>query len=296
MSLGFLPTAKALEMQGLPLSSGQSAFTARSYLVIDKATGEVLVSSNADLNWVPASLTKLVTVLVVLDTKPNLTKSIAMSKADEVGGARIATVAGVKYKTGDLLHATLIASANNAANALARSTGLSREEFVERMNKKALELGATQSVFYEPTGIDERNITSAEDYAKIARTAFSNQQILKIAKLQTYSFRSTSHTKYVHTIKNTNKLLGDSDMQIVAGKTGYLVESRYNFVSDVKDRFGNEFIVVLMGSQNSTTQFRETKELAFLAALTKAFAVHSSPVKASQVETTLSLAHIINVD
>jgi D-alanyl-D-alanine carboxypeptidase len=261
-----------LAMSDLLKASGViNGLTAKSYIVIDKQSGEVLESKSADLVWTPASLTKLVTALVVLDYNPNLTKNIAMKKSDEVGGARLATKTGVSYKVKDLFYAALVASANNATNALARSTGLSSEQFLEKMNEKAKNLGAKNTIFYEPTGISEKNVTTAEDFSKITAKAFENPTILAATSLKTYSLTSVNNKRYKHNLKNTNKLLGDLDMVSVNGKTGYLNESQYNFAAEIKDRFGSDFIVVLFGSSNTQTQFAEAKELAFMAGMKKAF-------------------------
>ncbi len=214
--------------------------SARSYLVMDKTTGQILVSKEPDLLWPPASLAKLVTVMVALDAKPKLTKAVAMKKADEVGGARLATKSGVAYRVKDLLYATLVASANNAANALARSTGFSQAEFVEKMNQKAKALGAKNTIFFEPSGISEKNQTTVSDFSKIAKAAFENPLIAAAAATSAYSFRATNNKKYFHKLKNTNKLLGDAELADIKGKTGYLEESMHNFAAVAKDSGGNE--------------------------------------------------------
>ena len=267
----------------LQIPDGQSSqqmdlgLSAESYVVVDANDGKVLVEKNVTEIWPPASLTKLVTAMVVLDSKPKLTKTFAMSKADEVGGARLATKAGVQYKVKDLLFASLVASANNAVNALARSTGLSRENFVEKMNLKAKELGAEHTVFFEPSGINEKNQTTAEDYAKIVQAAFAYPQIAEAAAKTEYTVVSSNNKKYTHKLKNTNKLLTDETFSIL-GKTGYLEESKYNFASQVTDKFGNKFMVVVLGSSSSSTQFKDAKELSALGALIKTFKTASNAV------------------
>lgn len=266
-------SAAALQMPGY--GGGESSnmdlgYTAKAYVVMDAISGQVLVQKNAETIWPPASLTKLVTAMVVLDTKPKLTKTVAMTKADEVGGARLATAAGVKYTLKDLIYASLIASTNNGANAIARSTGLSREKFVDKMNEKAKSLGATQTVFVDPSGISEKNQTTAADYAKIVQAAYQYPVIADAAARENYSFVSTNNHRYRHSLKNTNKLLGD-DMFSFLGKTGYLDESQYNFASLVKDALGDQLAVVVLGSKNHATQFYETKELAALGRLILSF-------------------------
>ena len=245
-------------------------FSAQAYAVVDLSDNKILAEKNFSQAWPPASLTKLVSAMVVLDMKPNLTKSVAMVKKDEVGGARLATKVGIKYKIKDLFYASMVASANNAVNALARSTGLTREKFVEKMNIKAKELGAVNTVFYEPTGINEKNQTTAEDYVKIAKAAYEYPEIADASSRENYTVVSTSNKKYTHRLKNTNKLLKESSFSIL-GKTGYLEESKYNFASVVTDKFGNKFSLVLLGSDSPSLQFREIRELAGLGTLIKSF-------------------------
>ncbi len=262
-------SAKALDIQDFAQGAMNNGLTAESYLVIDSTNGKVLMQKDIQKTWTPASLTKLITALVVLDKNPKLQGNVTIKKADEVGGARIATKPGVSYKVKDLFFAMLVASANNATNALARSTGLSSEEFVAKMNEKAKVLGAINTVFVEPTGISEKNVSTVEDYAKIAQKAFASQTILLAGKTAEYNFRAINNKRYLHKLKNTNKLLKDGEMEIIAGKTGYLDESKYNFTALVKDQFNQSAIIVLFGAKDPSAQFRETKQLTFLSGLVK---------------------------
>lgn len=260
-------TAKALEMPTNFLETEILGLTAKSYMVVDEDTGETVVSKDSDLLWPPASLTKLVTALVVLDYNPKLTGRVTFQETDEVGGARLAVKAKSLYNLKDLFYASLIASANNATVAMSRSTGLTSEQFLEKMNEKAKSLGAKNTIFLEPSGMNEKNVSTVEDYVKIAATAFQNPQILKAASLKSYSFRSLNGKKQRHIVKNTNKLLGDKNLEIIAGKTGYLEESERNFVTKVKTLDGKKFIVCVFGSKDGQTQFTETRELALYAAV-----------------------------
>lgn len=248
-----------------------AGISAQSYVVADADTGLVLMSKNADVLWPPASLTKLVTALVVLDTNPKLTKTVAMADQDQAaggcsfGGACIKTKAGVKFTVDGLFHAALIPSANNAAFALARSTGLSMDDFVARMNQKAASLGAINTSFNEPTGMDPSNSITASDYTKIVTAAFQNSYLRKVAGLQTYYLRSANNSRYNQTIKNTDKLLADAEIAVIGAKTGYLNESKYNFASLVKYKDGQELAIVVLGEQHLASAFSETKLLASLA-------------------------------
>lgn len=279
----FLPNlAKALQMPDAVQSP--AGILASAYIVINQDSGEVLAQKNQDQTWVPASLTKLVTALVFLDTNPNWNKSITMQKSDQIiggcsqGGGCLSTKAGVAYKTKDLFYSSLMASHNNSTAALARSTGLSTSDFAAKMNEKAAALGATNSYFVEPTGMSTQNSITAADYAKIAEAAFQNSSIKEVGSLTSYSFKSTNNKKYVHTIKNTDKLLGDDRLSLVAAKTGYLEESGHNFAALLKDQLGNNLLIVLLGSANSTSQFHDTRQLAALGTLNLAFNKFASAV------------------
>lgn len=264
--------ARALEM---PKTGGDLAemlgVNAQSYIVTDAQTGQVLIEKNSDSAHIPASLTKLVTALVVLDTNPKLSKTVTMSNVDQVaggcnvGGACIKSKPGVSFTLDGLFHAMLMPSANNSASALARSTGLSPVAFAERMNKKAASLGALNTHFKEPTGMDPENSTTAADYAKIVAAAFSNSYLRQVASNNTYLLKSSNNAKYTQTIKNTDKLLGDADMQILGAKTGYLNESKYNFATLLTFRGGTELAVVVLGEDHLYSAFAETKTLASLA-------------------------------
>lgn len=284
ISLILMPAmAVALEM---PKDGNQLAdmagINAQAYVVEDAVTGQALISKNADILRVPASLTKLVTALVVLDTKPKLYKTVAMTADDQVigqclsGGACIKAKAGVKFTVDALFHALLLPSANNAANALARSTGLTPQEFADSMNQKAAALGAARSSFYEPTGLDPNNQITAADYAKIVAAAFSNAYLRKIASLNSYYLRSSNNFGYNQTIKNTDKLLSDSEVQILGAKTGYLNESGYNFSALLKTAAGQKLAVVVLGESHLSGAFAETKLLASLADTAQALALGNS--------------------
>jgi D-alanyl-D-alanine carboxypeptidase len=259
-----------------------ASLTAKAYVVLDEKTGEVIFSKNANLEWVPASLTKLLTALVVLDTKPKLTKTIAITQADQdagacsFGGACIKAKPGVKFSVDSLFKAALLPSANNAANALSRSTGLTAQQFAEKMNQKAKSLGAVNSNFVEPTGMSPENKTTASDYSKILRAAFANSYLRGIAGKTSVKIYSANNSKYHQTLKNTNKLLGDSEANAVAAKTGYLDESLYNFASIIKTASGQELAVVILGEEHLYSAFSDTKQLVLLVKAAKDLALLGS--------------------
>lgn len=265
---------------GMPQSGNDLAnmvgINAKAYIVKDLTTGEVLISKNETLPWVPASLTKLVTALVVLDAKVKLNKVVSITSADQKsgycgsGGACIKAKAGVKFTVDSLFHAMLLPSANNAAFALVRSTGLTQQQFAQKMNEKVVSLGAKNSKFVEPSGISSENIITAEDYTKIVEAAFKHPYLRKIAGMNSYFLRSTNNSRYNQTIKNTDKLLSDSEIKVIGAKTGYIDESKYNFGAFVNYAGGHDLAVVVLGEDHLYSAFAETKQLVKLAELANA--------------------------
>ncbi len=276
----FAPTAAlALEMPaGYSASEKQATgepdeigITAYSYLVMDEVTGQVLLEKNAKELWAPASLTKLVTAMVLLDLQPDLEKAVVMRKEYEVGGVRFKSASNIAFRFIDLLHASLIASANNATQALAKSTGWTTEKFAGRMDLKAMALGAQNTYFVEPTGLSERNVTTAEDYAKIVKAAFEYPLMKEIVSKKEFSFGALNSTRYWQKVVNTNNILNDENFNSLIGKTGYIEVSKYNFATEVKDKFGNDLTVVVLGSKDSKTRFSEARKLAMMGGLAKVF-------------------------
>lgn len=233
------------------------AMPARAVGVAD-GNGSFLFTKNAYEQLPLASLTKLMTVLVFLDKNPGWQKTVQIKAQDDAEPAKIAFLAGDTVYVKDLFYATLIGSKNNAAKALARSTGLSHEEFTKKMNEKALALGMKQTVFVDVTGLDAGNRSTIEDFLKLSRAAFGNLNIAKAASMKTYTFRIIN-TKRRETVKSTNFLLADMDFSAM-GKTGYIHEAGYNFATRVKNK-KQEILVVVFGATSGEKRAEITEEL-----------------------------------
>jgi D-alanyl-D-alanine carboxypeptidase len=234
--------------------------------VFDAATGKRLYGYLPNLPWSAASLTKLMTTLVASDHLKNVQSVVAISSKDEVGGGRLRVNSGAKLTVNDLFYSAIVASANNAAMALARLSGISAQTFVTQMNQRAKTLGLTHTSFVEPSGMDPKNQTTATDMAALARAAFSNQKIRSAATTASYRF-TIRNTGEIKTITNTNKLLTkDPEIWVLGGKTGFLYESMHNLV--VKVTTGPEkpgkppLYVVVFGSADSASMFGSAKGLA----------------------------------
>ena len=173
--------------------------------------------------------------------------------------AKLKVKDGETMTLSDLLYSALVGSANNAVESLVRNSGLTRDEFVARMNDKVAAWGATSTSFIEPTGLSEKNVSSPHDYAIIARGAYANPIIKKISTTASYSF-STINTKVKHTINNTDKIIAANKFNIIGSKTGYLNEAGYCLMTRIKTNNGN-LIVVNFNSSSRANNFSDNEKL-----------------------------------
>ena len=229
---------------------------ARNAILVDPSTGEVLFEKNSSRSVPIASLTKLMTALVFLEQKPDLERSVEVSKVEILGAGHTQLRAGESVPLRDLLHMSLMCSDNCATRVVARESGLPAGEFVERMNRKAVELGLTGSRFVEFTGLDERNVSSASDIARLLHAAAHDPLIGDITTTRAYEFRTASRA---HEIHNTNRLLyGRYD--ILGGKTGFILEAGYCFATWVRSQ-GRDLIAVVLGAPTNATRFADAVRL-----------------------------------
>ena len=233
-----------------------ASLSAQAVLVIDVATRDVLVSKNAHDLRPLASITKLMTALVTLDHRVPFGRRASIMEKDEVGGARLRVDDGTSLTVREIFDSMLVGSANNAANALARSTKIAREDFVEEMNEKAEELGLRATTFVDPTGIEPANVSTAEDIAALGLEAFAAPEVRRAttsAKITVLAARK------VHTVKNTNGLLTDPNngLFVMGGKTGYLEESQWNLVVKMKDSRNKPLLVVVLGAGSQAQSFAD---------------------------------------
>jgi len=235
--------------------------TAQSAVVIDKMSGAMLWQKNRDEISSIASLTKLMTAMIFLETDPDMEKEYVMTEDDEDGmiGSRLQVKPGEKLKVKDLFYSSLVGSANNATLAMVHSTGISEEEFIKKMNERASQLGLLKTNFSDVTGLAPENKSTPLEYSVITNFAFQNSKIREAVNLPEYFFE-TIDRKIKHTIKNTNQLLADPDLHLIGAKTGYLDEAGYTFVLETEQN-NHPFIVVLFGSETEYFRFQETKAL-----------------------------------
>lgn len=236
---------------------------APTYLVYDQTSGTELASSSADLSRPIASLTKLMTAVITLDSGVSLDKLMTYSRADVTPYAYLRVRRGDRLSVKDLLYSLLVGSANNAATALARSTGLTTDQFVARMNAKAKSWGMTGTAFVDTSGLNPSNVSTARDMAILAGHAFHDYPQIRAASLTTKYVFTTRNTKQIHVIKSTDKLLlSAGDLNISGGKTGFLDEAKYTYILRTTNAQGAQVITVVLGAPTSTSRFQDAAKLA----------------------------------
>ena len=242
--------------------------TLKAAIIINQKNGDIIWEKDSGSVLPLASLTKIVAISTFLENGPSLDTVVTYSEKDEEYNyqyaeksqiSRLRVKEGETMTVGDLLYSALVGSANNAVESLVRVSGLSRENFIARMNEKALNWGAKSTKFFEPTGLDPNNVSSPLDYAIISREALKNAVIAKASVLPRYTF-ATINTKIKHTIKNTDKIINSNVYDIVGSKTGYLDEAGFCLMTSVVEG-DKKIIVVTLGADTRAKSFSETSDL-----------------------------------
>jgi D-alanyl-D-alanine endopeptidase (penicillin-binding protein 7) len=225
--------------------------------VVDEATGRVLFQKNPEQILPIASLTKLVTAMVLLDTEPDWDRSVEILPEDVKNSSRSHIRSREEITIRDLIHASIMSSDNVATKALARTCGLTSDEFVSRMNAKAESLGITGTHFVEPTGLSEQNVATAEGVARLLSAASSNPIVGAIMQKENYTF---STNRRMHTLVNTNRLLRSS-WRVTGGKTGHINEAGYCLATKVEGPTGAAVTAVVLGAPSNALRFAEARRI-----------------------------------
>ena len=202
-------------------------------LVIDNSTGEAVVSKNVRDVQPIASITKLMTALVVLDTNPSMDQGIAITEEDidSERGSRSRLKVGSELARGDLLHLALMASENRAAHALGRSHPGGLAIFVAAMNEKARALGMERTRFVDPTGLSSGNVSTAEDLVKLVKAAHNVPLIRRYSTDTHHEVAVAGREVRFH---NTNRLVSSSGWEVLLSKTGFINEAGRCLVMQAK--------------------------------------------------------------
>ena len=251
-----LSHAQKIEAQAMmagPLLTSQSA------LIFNNKTGEILYQKNADRVMPIASISKLMSAMVVLDARLDMNERITIT-SDEIDrlkgtGSRLAV--GTTLTRGELLHLSLMSSENRATHALGRTYPGGMSAFVAAMNAKAQSLGMYSSRFYEPTGLNFQNVSTANDLNRMVAAA---SKYPLISKNSTSNYGSVWTANGRQNYKNSNALVREGSWNIELQKTGYIREAGRSMV--VKANVQNQPItIVLLNSPTSTTRVNDARKI-----------------------------------
>ena len=232
---------------------------AEAAIIYNPQTGKVLWESHAQDQRSIASITKVMTAVVFLEDSPDLSQTVTVQRADMRGASTTYLKAGDKVTKEDLLHLMLIASDNAASRVLARSSSYGAEGFVARMNQKAIDLGLTSTKYADTSGLLAANVSSAYDMAKLITYVSTVPQISDVMQKQEYT--ATAGRRQVN-IHSTNQLVRQGDVDVQAGKTGFITKAGYCLATLLKlPQGGPQVAVVVLGAKSNAGRFWETRHL-----------------------------------
>jgi D-alanyl-D-alanine endopeptidase (penicillin-binding protein 7) len=254
---------------------------AEAAIIYDPKTGQVLWEQNSLDQRSIASITKVMTAAVILeDENADLSTPVVVERSDVRAASTTYLRAGYTVTKDDLLHLLLIGSDNAAARALARTSPYGSEGFVKRMNEKARELGLESTVYVDPSGLFNANVSSAYDMARLISYASGSPRISSIMRTAKYTVKSGSRQINV---SSTNQLVKVGDVDVQAGKTGFIRAAGYCLATLLRlPQGGPEVAVVVLGAKSNAGRFWETRHL-FNWLSGKAESVLGATVEASTV-------------
>ncbi len=232
-------------------------------LVVDKQTDEVLFSKNPEAVLPIASITKLMTALVVVDAGLSLEEPLEVSQDDVRGTAgsnmRSALRPGTRLSRGELMHLSLMASENRAAHALGRNYPGGLSAFVSAMNRKASELGMADTRYVEPTGLSADNRSSATDLARLVKAASAHPVIRELSTSLEAVLPVGPKPRPVQ-FRNTNGLVRSPDWDIGLQKTGFISAAGRCVVMQA-EMAGRQLIMVLLDSAGRYSRIGDAERL-----------------------------------
>lgn len=266
-----LPTAQPANTTNLQFTPNSTPYAASSYaygpllnaqsaLIMNANTGKVLYQKNMDNVRSIASISKLMSAMVLLDANLNMNEPITITsdEIDRLKGTGSRLSIGTTLTRGELLHLGLMSSENRAIHALGRTYPGGMPAFVNAMNAKAASLGMGSTRFYEPTGLDPRNVSTARDLSVMVRAANTYPSIRSLST-SNYGSVYTSAGR-MQTYKNTNSLVRDGVWDINLQKTGYIREAGRSMV--VHANLDNQpVVIVVLGASTSSNRVSDAQRL-----------------------------------
>jgi len=239
---------------------------AAAAIIYDPVSGEVVWEENSQDKRSIASITKVMTVAVVLEESPDLARAVTIQRSDVYRANHTYLRRGDRVTVEDLLHLSLIASDNAAARALARTAPGGAGAFVDRMNERALELGLESTSYADPSGLDSANVSSAFDMARLIAFAASDERIAEIMRKPSHSIHTGRRTiNFNNTnqfVRATNPHVEASAFEVRGAKTGFISQAGYCLASLLQlPQTGQQYAVVILGARSSAVRFMETQHL-----------------------------------
>ena len=227
--------------------------------VIDQDTHEVLLSKNDQAVLPIASITKLMTGLIISEAKLSLDEAITITQddVDTEKGSSSRLRPGTTLTRGELLHLALMASENRAAHALGRTYPGGMTAFVGLMNAKASQLGMRDTRYIEPTGLSSKNQSSAKDLATLVGTAYHDPMLRELSTSPSYAVEVGNHTLQYRT---TNRLVKNPNWDIGLQKTGYISEAGQCLVMQTKIA-GRKLIMVFLDSAGKLSRIADAERV-----------------------------------
>jgi len=244
---------------GLRSELTEIALNSSAVLVVDQRTGEILLEKNPDVALPIASITKVMTAIVVMEAGLPLNETITISKEDtqleKYSGSRLRV--GAKFTRAELLHLALMSSENRAAHALGRNYPGGLEAFVEAMNEKAQAIGMSNSKFVEPTGLSSANVSTPRDLSRLVNAAH------EVPLIRQYSTDREAIVRVggaQQQFRNTNALTRKEDWDLGLSKTGFIRDAGKCLVMQaaIDDQ---DVIIVMLDAQASSSRLSDAERI-----------------------------------
>lgn len=276
----------AAQLQGLRGTDDPLDLRSSVALVVDQDTDEILVNKNSEAVLPIASITKLMTAMVVVDAAQPMDESIRVERValDTPRNNRSRLKVGAELTRGELMHLALMSSENRAAYALGANYPGGMSALVEAMNQKARALGMHDSRFVEPTGLSSQNQSSAHDLALLVKAAYQQPQIREYS---TTPDASVSVGRRQVQFRNTNALVRSPVWEIGLQKTGFISEAGRCVVMQAQ-LAGRKLIMVLLDSTGRYTRIGDAERIRRWLATRPAVETSTDPKPAQLVTSTLS--------
>jgi len=253
---------------------------AAAAIVYDPVTNQVLFEENSQDQRSIASITKVMTATVFLESNPDFSQQVTITRGDVFRASTTFLRVNDKVTVDDLMHLLLIPSDNAAARALARVSPYGSEGFIDRMNEKAAELGLVSTHYADPSGLLSDNVSSAYDMARLIALASNDKRISNIMRTSEYTVDAARRSI---TIRSTNHLLGRTDFDVMGAKTGFISKSGYCLATLLRlPESGHQVALVVLGARSNAGRFMETQNLFnWLSSKASTFFATSTPAVAS---------------